>query len=155
MMHALKACISSPLAHSDPDRQFRLWAGLLRDNEDFAAGLAEIGPLFLPPGAKPDEEPEWKQERLVMHAETQNAAFSENMPRYDVRDQLKDIKVPTLVIVGRHDLITPVEESVVLAEGIEGARLVVFEHSGHHPGNDEPVAFRECVSDFLETIGKE
>lgn len=156
MMHALKTTISSDLVNADPDRQFRVWTGILRDDKDFAAGIREIGPLYAPPGTKVEEaKPEWGSEGLVLHAATQNAAFSENMPRYDVRSRLKDIKVPTLVIVGRHDLLTPVSESVEISEGIPGSQLVIFEHSGHHPGNDEAAAFQKCITEFLSKIDLE
>jgi proline iminopeptidase len=58
-------------------------------------------------------------------------------------------QVPTLVVVGRHDLITPVEFSQEIASGIPNARLEIFEHSGHSPPSDEPEKFQKIALDFL------
>ena len=74
------------------------------------------------------------------------------MPRFDVRSRLKDILVPTLVIVGRHDLITPVSDSEEISNGIPNSQLAIFENSGHHPGNDEKAAFQKRVAEFLSTV---
>jgi len=59
------------------------------------------------------------------------------------------LKVPTLVVVGRHDQITPVEFSEEIAKGIPGAKFEIFEHSGHNPPGDEPEKFQETVLEFL------
>jgi proline iminopeptidase len=74
------------------------------------------------------------------------------VPRFDVRDRLKEIKVPTLVVVGRHDLIAPVACSEEISAGIPNTELAVFEHSGHSPPSDEPEAFRERDSKFLTSL---
>jgi proline iminopeptidase len=54
-----------------------------------------------------------------------------------------------LVTVGRHDWRTPVEASQTIADLIPGARLVVFEMSGHSPPQEEPERFARVVRDFL------
>ncbi len=69
--------------------------------------------------------------------------------RYDVRRRLGGIRAPTLVIAGRYDWITPPEFGAEVARGIPGARLVVFERSGHSPFIEEPTRFREVVGPFL------
>lgn len=85
------------------------------------------------------------KENLTLHFETQNAAFSKNQPIFDARARLKGIKVPTLVTVGRHDLVCPLEYSEEISREILKSRLVVFEHSGHRPPSDELVAFQKSV----------
>lgn len=74
------------------------------------------------------------------------------MPRYDVRAKLKKIAVPTLVVVGRHDLVAPLSCSEEIARGVPNAQLAIFEHSGHSPPSDEPAAFRSCVSSFPDSL---
>lgn len=54
------------------------------------------------------------------------------------------------MVVGRHDLITPVEFSQEIANGLPNARLEIFEHSGHNPPSDEPERFQEVALDFLK-----
>jgi len=58
-------------------------------------------------------------------------------------------QVPTLVVVGRHDYIAPVEFSQEIANGISNARLEIFERSGHNPPSDEPEKFWGIVLEFL------
>ncbi len=69
--------------------------------------------------------------------------------QFNVRAQLANIKVPTLVIVGRHDLVTPVRYGEELATGIPNARLAVFKHSGHFPFIEENFMFTEWVRQFF------
>jgi proline iminopeptidase len=74
----------------------------------------------------------------------------------DVRAQLSQIKAPTLVVAGRHDLVTPPDQSLELASGLAKSRLVVFEHSGHFPIFEENYLFTEWVRQFmLATSGQE
>ncbi|HEY6960073.1 MAG TPA: alpha/beta fold hydrolase [Candidatus Limnocylindria bacterium] len=69
--------------------------------------------------------------------------------RYDLRDRLESIRVPTLVIVGRDDWITPPEFARELAAGIRGARMAVFDRSGHNTFVEEPRRFAAVVGEFL------
>ena len=67
--------------------------------------------------------------RTYFHYETHNYAFSVNNPSYDVRPRLGDIRVPTLVICGRNDWITPLSKSEEIAARIPGSRLEVFDRA--------------------------
>jgi proline iminopeptidase len=69
--------------------------------------------------------------------------------RIDYRKRLSEIRVPTLITVGRHDLQTPVGCSQELVNGIAGAQLVVFEQSGHFPFIEERGAFTRTLEKFL------
>ncbi|WP_353642918.1 alpha/beta fold hydrolase [Mesorhizobium sp. WSM2239] len=68
----------------------------------------------------------------------------------DSRDHLGEISVPTLVVVGKEDIITPPGESVSLAEGIPGSRLEVISDAGHFPMLEQPRAFNRVLADFLD-----
>lgn len=48
MMHALMVTLTSERVTVDPERQYRMWTGILLDDEDFEAGVAEMSPLFSP-----------------------------------------------------------------------------------------------------------
>jgi len=67
----------------------------------------------------------------------------------DVRSQLKWIKAPVLVVSGRHDLVTPLDQSSELAKGLPQSRLVVLEHSGHFPFFEENYLFTEWVRQVM------
>lgn len=69
----------------------------------------------------------------------------------DLRPRLKDIPVPTLVIVGRHDFITNVAMAEEMAKHIPNARLEIFEDSGHFAHVEEPEKFYQVVKQFVLT----
>jgi proline iminopeptidase len=75
--------------------------------------------------------------------------FRNVIPHYDVRSQLGSIKIPTLVVSGRHDWVTPVGESELIANGIPGSELVIFEESGHMPFIEEQDGFINAVKRFV------
>src|SRR5262249_11175577 len=68
---------------------------------------------------------------------------------FDVRARLGEINVPTLVIAGKYDHITPMEEAQELARGIRYSRLAVLNHSGHFPFFEENYMFTEWVRQFI------
>jgi pimeloyl-ACP methyl ester carboxylesterase len=83
------------------------------------------------------------------HPETHNYAFSVNNPNYDVRDRLPGVNVPTLVICGGNDWITPLAKSQEIVSLISGSRLEVFGESGHMPMIEERDKFIAVVRAFL------
>lgn len=50
---------------------------------------------------------------------------------YDIRDRLHAVDVPTSVVAGSHDLLTPLADNELLAREIPGASLEVIEDAGH------------------------
>ncbi|MGW5419761.1 alpha/beta fold hydrolase [Streptomyces sp. NPDC003943] len=71
----------------------------------------------------------------------------------DDRAALKELAVPALVIVGRHDVICGVRWGLELDELIPDARLLVLENSGHMGHVEEPELFADTVSGcVLETV---
>jgi pimeloyl-ACP methyl ester carboxylesterase len=71
----------------------------------------------------------------------------------DLRGRLGQIDVPTLLVCGRQDPVFPLSCSRELAAGIPRARLVVFEHSGHFPHEEEAASFEAVVARFLDGGG--
>lgn len=70
--------------------------------------------------------------------------------RLSYADRLGEVRAPTLVLVGRHDPQGPVPCSEELVDGIPGARLVLFERSGHYPYIEEASPFVDTVDAFLK-----
>jgi pimeloyl-ACP methyl ester carboxylesterase len=67
---------------------------------------------------------------------------------WDVRPRLGELRMPTLVLRGAHDLSTPAI-SKTLTGGIPHAREVVFEESSHTPVLEETERYLRVVRDFL------
>ena len=68
---------------------------------------------------------------------------------WDVRDRLREIDIPTLVIRGRHDMCTdPIAETLV--KGIPNSREVVLEESSHTPCLEQSDEYLAAISKFTE-----
>lgn len=62
---------------------------------------------------------------------------------------MSTVRVPTLVVCGTEDRVTPPAMSQELAQGIAGAQLVMLEGAGHLSNIERPHEFNEAVSAFL------
>lgn len=81
------------------------------------------------------------------------AAASRGMAlRADSTDLLASIICPTLVIVGQQDGLTPPEVARDYAAQIPDAQLVVISDAGHLSNLEQPEAFVQAVSNFLQGI---
>jgi 3-oxoadipate enol-lactonase len=60
--------------------------------------------------------------------------------------------LPTLVVVGEEDELTPPETARALADRIPGARLVTVPGSGHLPPVERPVETTRALLEFLRTL---
>jgi len=68
----------------------------------------------------------------------------------DVVDgKLGSIKVPTLVLWGREDALTPLAGGQMMAKEIPGADMVVFDHCGHIPHFECAAQFNPVLLKFL------
>jgi pimeloyl-ACP methyl ester carboxylesterase len=74
------------------------------------------------------------------------------MQRPDSTPLLAATQVPTLVIVGAEDELTPPAESERIAEAIPGATLVVIPQSGHLSNLERPDEFNQALSSFLTRL---
>jgi proline iminopeptidase len=96
------------------------------------------------------EEKQWPLfEALRFSAAPYNAAFVCELPRYDVRAHVKQIRVPALLVVGSED---PYRSSMEwLANELPAATLCVFDGVGHFPFIEARRSFTEAVARFLES----
>lgn len=76
---------------------------------------------------------------------------SSDVPR---SERLAEIKVPTLVIAGAHDNIDARNNYQRWANGIPGAKMVLFPNSGHLVNIDQPQEFNQTVLEFLNKLIK-
>jgi pimeloyl-ACP methyl ester carboxylesterase len=68
---------------------------------------------------------------------------------FDVMARLGAIRVPTLVLVGRDDRLTPPKYAAFLASQIPNARLVEIAAAGHFPQLEQPRVVNAAIRDFL------
>ncbi len=71
------------------------------------------------------------------------------MARADSRPTLATIKVPTLVLVGDADRLTPPERAREMVAGVADARLVVIPECGHMAPIERPDAVNAALADWM------
>jgi proline iminopeptidase len=69
------------------------------------------------------------------------------MGDFDLRDALRAVDAPVLVVHGREDPI-PLSSSEAVAESLQG-ELVVLDASGHVPYVEQPAALFSAIERFL------
>lgn len=69
--------------------------------------------------------------------------------RADSTPLLREIRVPTLVVVGEEDVITPISDSEAMQNAIAGAKLKVIPKAGHLSNLEAPAAFNAALLTFL------
>jgi pimeloyl-ACP methyl ester carboxylesterase len=67
---------------------------------------------------------------------------------HDTFDRLPEISVPTLVVAGNQDILTPPRYGRIVADQIPGAEFVALEGEAHQPFQESPKAFNQLVADF-------
>jgi pimeloyl-ACP methyl ester carboxylesterase len=72
--------------------------------------------------------------------------------RPDSTATLGTIDVPTLVVVGEEDVLTPVAESRAMQRAIRGSRIEVIAGAGHVSNVERPAAFNHVLSEFLSQL---
>ena len=72
--------------------------------------------------------------------------------RADSTPTLREIRVPTLVVCGGEDVLTPLDESEALVRGIAGSRLEVVPAAGHLSSLENPEGFNEALGKFLKGL---
>lgn len=72
--------------------------------------------------------------------------------RPDSLDDLRKVEVPTLVIVGDEDEMSPATDAQALADAVPGARLVTIPAAGHLSAVESPEEFNAALLDFLGSL---
>ncbi len=98
---------------------------------------------------RPELAAQLRERILGARPEAIAAALRGLAGRPDSRGTLATIQVPTLVLVGQEDLLTPPAEAEAIARGIAGARLALVPRAGHLASLENPAAVNEQLDAFL------
>ena len=121
---------------------------------DNAWGSGGITPFVAPSLAEDEVFKEWVAGYERLGASPRAAMAIARMNReIDIRHILPAIRVPTLVVAGADDGITPVAQAEALAAGIAGARLEVLAQAGHQAPLEQSERFNELVAGFAGRLG--
>ena len=117
-----------------------LWDGSLADDAAFAEAFSTIRPLYFFDRSLATASVQARAETRHRLA-VRRFIIEHEYPRYDCRAELSRIVAPTLVAVGRHDWICPVDQAEEVHRLVPHSTLAIFEHSGHSPQVEEREAF--------------
>jgi pimeloyl-ACP methyl ester carboxylesterase len=87
---------------------------------------------------------------LASSAEAIANAVTALMTRADSTPLLETIHVPTLILVGEQDTITPPALSEQMYKAIKGSEYVAIPNAGHLSNLEQPRAFNAALARFLE-----
>lgn len=77
-------------------------------------------------------------------------ATAKSAVRHNIGDKLHQIKIPTLLVWGAEDNITPAFVGEKFNELIENSSLKIVEKCGHAPMMEKPEIFNKHLEEFLE-----
>lgn len=72
--------------------------------------------------------------------------------RPDSTSTLPTIAVPTLILVGEEDAVTPVAEARAMHEAVEGSQMLILPEAGHLSSLESPAAFNTALLGFLAQV---
>jgi 3-oxoadipate enol-lactonase len=126
----------------------------VRTNGSRAAADA-MEPKMLAPDAIKGRPELVKRVRTVMEscpAQTIVHALEAMRDRCDYRANLASIAVPTLIVVGDQDVITPVKGAEAMNKEIPHSRLAVIKGSGHLSPMEQPEQVTRAIREFLQSL---
>jgi pimeloyl-ACP methyl ester carboxylesterase len=113
---------------------------------DIAPGVVEV---LVAKGASAAIREQLRGSLLALRVEPYKQALHAIVTT-DFRPVLPKITVPTLVIVGEEDIVTPPSASEFLVKNIAGASLVKIPGAGHLTNIEKPEAFNAALGPFLD-----
>ena len=126
------------------------WAGEYQTDEDMARLWADEMKFYFKQFDARAEAYHGRTQDLPVRISPLKTFNEKEAATMDLRPRLKNITVPTLVIVGRHDFITDVAMAEEMVKHIPNARLEIFEDSGHFALVEEPEKFYRVIKEFVE-----
>jgi 3-oxoadipate enol-lactonase len=114
--------------------------------------LADNPPPLLSKGA---DAALWEKVKEIIRRQPAHAIAAASLgmaERPDARPILGEIDVPTAVIVGSADTLTPPEMSEAMAGAIPGAELTALDGAGHLSNLEEPKGFAEAIRNLLRRV---
>ena len=74
--------------------------------------------------------------------------------RRETCSRLAEIKIPTLILVGREDKITPLAAARIMNEKIKHSIMIVIDHAGHLTNLENPPDFNYQLKQFVYPFSK-
>ena len=163
---SLGGVVAIAMHHADPDRcasliladtfaahpnGLAIYERSLEGSRDLGAmAEARVDVLLAQPA-----DPDVRREAVETMSSIEPAAYrtaAEAVWLADQRERAQDISVPTLVLVGEQDLVTPVDLSNELVDLIPNARMQVIAGAGHLTNLEKPDEFNRFAGAFIAEV---
>jgi pimeloyl-ACP methyl ester carboxylesterase len=128
----------------------KAWRGHVSHDDGLRSGLCS-GLCLLSTGARLRVHPA-VFESVEASGDLVALADWRSCDRFDRIDTVHKIKVPTVVVVGADDVLTPPKYARFLHDQIEGSRLVVVDGAGHEAPTTHPAAVAAAFSPLLRRV---
>jgi pimeloyl-ACP methyl ester carboxylesterase len=114
--------------------------------------FCEIAPSRAFADSSPDELKEEFRRRLL--SVPPEVVFQDFVAcdEFDITGEVESIGVPTLIISGDEDILTPVKYGEYLHEKIKNSTLQVIRDAGHFMMKEKPHEFNGILMNFLESL---
>ncbi|WP_408009225.1 alpha/beta fold hydrolase [Pseudalkalibacillus sp. A8] len=130
-----------------------LWEGAFESLEQLNQYYEVMEPLYSVKGSGIEaKSPVAVQARVNRSYQALNNGFGGFLREFDLINDLPQINVPTLVIAGRHDWITPVEENEIIHQQIQNSQFIIMENSSHSVFKDENEKAIQSIIQFVNNI---
>jgi 3-oxoadipate enol-lactonase len=140
-------------ASTDPGRErYEAWAEKNQNNNPDKKYAQSISGMMVTKDTRAKDAALIERiERMVMENSATGLYHSTLavIRREDIRPQLRQVKTPTLVVVGEKDIITPRPMAEDIHAGIEGSEFHVEPESGHLCIMEHPDAVTTRIEQFL------
>lgn len=101
---------------------------------------------------RPEVAPRVRRMIEATRADTIGGAAEAMMNRPDSTPLLSGVSVPTLIVCGQEDTLTPPSDSEAMHRAIGGSRLVLLPGAGHLSSLETPEPFNESLHAFLANL---
>jgi proline iminopeptidase len=129
-----------------------LEAGAPPTDEEFARSLRASLPLYWsdPARIKPYED---DFAATLVSAHAAKASSASGRSSFDLRPELKNVRAPTLIVVGADDFICSPEPATLMHLALPNSKLLLIEDSGHFPWMEQREVFDRKVPEFVDAMG--
>ena len=141
----LALCCTS--AHMPPPETWTERAAVVRAKGTSAVVEASLERWFTP--AAPGEVVERARRGLLATSPEGYAGCCEAIAGHDLRDRLHLVRAPTLVIAAEDDPSAPPDHGALIAEAVDGARLLVLNEGRHLVNVERPEAVTPALLEHL------
>ena len=108
-------------------------------NKELAGALGKIDPQTL----------RWYKKMIIHNRRDVLLIGAHEIFKFDSRQRLGNIKIPTLVIGAAEDIVVPIHHTHLLARLIPGAKVKIFSNAGHAVIHTHSHLLAEAVSNFF------